>query len=159
MTTDSPSLNLRRLVRGERDSTTGRQLRLCMLPGISSSSADPLKADRQAGPCRHPHGVLTVPGLYPVRGVNSAVKGHRDGSQLCSGTGGKHDRRKLTRGDRQHSMAAANRALPESTAVIELVSGCAEAQQPQARRGATASHDQSQLAVGGEIVGCDTDAG
>jgi hypothetical protein len=98
-----------------KDSTTGRQLRLSMLPGVSSSSADPLKADRQAGPRRHPHGVLTVPGSYPVRGVNSAVKGHRDGSQLCSGTGGKHDRREHTRGDRQHSMAAANRAFPEST--------------------------------------------
>jgi hypothetical protein len=32
-------------------------------------------------------------------------------------------------------------ALPESTAVIELVSGCAEAQHPQAQRGAAASQD------------------
>jgi hypothetical protein len=42
-------------------------------------------------------------------------------------------------------MAAANRALPESTAVTELVSGCAEAQQPQARRGATASQTRASL--------------
>jgi hypothetical protein len=43
-------------------------------------------------------------------------------------------RRVFTRGrPSAHSMAAANSALSESTGVIELVSGCAEAQHPQAR--------------------------